>query len=156
MARYLYEIILTTQAMLSCMIYQDLLWIASKLLMQLTFERCDGKDTKGKLFVTRVGRFAQKWDHYGDVIMGAIMSQITSVTQSFIQTQIKENIKALRHWPLCGEFTGDRWIPLTNGQLRRKGFHLMKSSWRHPFCVKVKQLFYSCIIKYFASKLLVC
>ena len=27
-------------------------------------------------------------------------------TQSFIQTQIKENIKAPRHWPLCGEFTG--------------------------------------------------
>ena len=23
----------------------------------------------------------------------------------------KENIKALRHWPLWGEFTGDRWIP---------------------------------------------
>ena len=22
-------------------------------------------------------------------------------TQPFIQTQIKENIKALRHWPLC-------------------------------------------------------
>ena len=36
--------------------------------------------------------------------------------QSFIQTQIKENIKAPRHWPLCGEFTGDRWIPHTNGQ----------------------------------------
>ena len=32
------------------------------------------------------------------------------------QTQIKENIKAPRHWPLCGEFTGDRWIPRTNGQ----------------------------------------
>ena len=30
--------------------------------------------------------------------------------QSFIQAQIRENIKALRHWPLCGEFTGDRWI----------------------------------------------
>ena len=28
--------------------------------------------------------------------------------QSFIQTQIKENIKAPRHWSLCGEFTGDR------------------------------------------------
>ena len=26
--------------------------------------------------------------------------------QPFIQTQIKENIKAPRHWPLCGEFTG--------------------------------------------------
>ena len=25
--------------------------------------------------------------------------------------QIKENIKAPRHWPLCVEFTGDRWIP---------------------------------------------
>ena len=49
-------------------------------------------------------------------------------TQSFIQTQIKENIKAPRHWPLCGEFTGDRWIPRTNGQLRGKCFHLMTSS----------------------------
>ena len=24
--------------------------------------------------------------------------------------------QAPRHWPLCGEFTGDRWIPRTNGQ----------------------------------------
>ena len=38
--------------------------------------------------------------------------------QPFIQTQITENTKAQRHWPLCGEFTGDRWIPRTNGQLR--------------------------------------
>ena len=28
-------------------------------------------------------------------------------TQPFIQTQIKENIKAPCHWPLCGEFTGE-------------------------------------------------
>ena len=28
-------------------------------------------------------------------------------TQPFIQAQIKGNIKAPRHWPLCGEFTGD-------------------------------------------------
>ena len=28
-------------------------------------------------------------------------------TQPFIRAQIKENIKAPRHWPLCGEFTGD-------------------------------------------------
>ena len=46
-------------------------------------------------------------------------------TQPFAQTQIKENIKAPRHWPLCWEFTGDR----TNGQLRGKCFHLMTSSW---------------------------
>ena len=25
-------------------------------------------------------------------------------------------IKAPRHWPLCGEFTGDQWIPCTNDQ----------------------------------------
>ena len=69
--------------------------------------------------------------HYNDVIMGAIASEITSLTNVYsivIQTQIKENIKAPRHWPSCGEFTGHRWIPRTNGQLRGKCFHLMTSS----------------------------
>ena len=69
--------------------------------------------------------------HYNDVIMGAIASQITSLTIVYsivIQTQIKENIKAPRHWPLCGEFTCHRWIPRTNGQLCGKCFHLMMSS----------------------------
>ena len=28
----------------------------------------------------------------------------------------KKNNNALRHWPLWGEFTGDRWIPRTKGQ----------------------------------------
>ena len=41
---------------------------------------------------------------------------------------IKENNKAPRHWPLCGEFTGGRWITRTNGQYRGKWFHLMTSS----------------------------
>ena len=70
--------------------------------------------------------------HYTDVIMGTIASQITSLTivySSLYSGEIKENIKALRHWPLCGEFTGDRWIPRTNGQLCGKCFHLMTSSW---------------------------
>ena len=51
--------------------------------------------------------------------MGAMASQITSIlifTQLFAQVQIKENIKAPRHWPLWGEFTGPRWIPRTKGQ----------------------------------------
>ena len=56
-------------------------------------------------------------------------SQITSLTQPLIQAQIKENIKAPRHWPLCGESTGDRWIPRTNGQYRRKCIYLMTSLW---------------------------
>ena len=57
--------------------------------------------------------------HYGYVIMGAIVFQISSLTivySTVIQTQIKENIKAPRHRPLRGEFTGDRWIPRINGQ----------------------------------------
>ena len=33
-----------------------------------------------------------------------------------IKAQIKENIKAPRHWPLWGEFTDTRWIPRTKGQ----------------------------------------
>ena len=52
--------------------------------------------------------------------MSVMASQITSLTifftQPFIQAQIKENIKAPRHWTLWGEFTGDRWIPRTKGQ----------------------------------------
>ena len=37
-------------------------------------------------------------------------------TQPFVQTQVIENIKAQRHWPLWGECTDDRWIPRTKGQ----------------------------------------
>ena len=46
--------------------------------------------------------------HYDDVIMDAIASQMTSLASVYSDAHIKENIKALRHWPLCGEFTGDR------------------------------------------------
>ena len=70
--------------------------------------------------------------HYDDGIMERwrLKSPASPLfTQPFIQTQIKENIKAPRHWPLCGEFTGDRWILRTNGQLRGKCLHLMTSSW---------------------------
>ena len=51
--------------------------------------------------------------------MGEVASQITNltiVTQPFVQTKIKENIKTPRHSLLCGEFTGDQWIPRTNAQ----------------------------------------
>ena len=48
---------------------------------------------------------------YSDVMMGAMTSLYI-----YICAQIKENIRVPRHWPLCGEFTGDRWIPRINGQ----------------------------------------
>ena len=51
--------------------------------------------------------------------MGTVASQITSLTivyTTLYSAQIKVNINAPRHWPLCGELTGDRLIPRTNGQ----------------------------------------
>ena len=41
----------------------------------------------------------------------------------------KETSKLRVNWPLWGDFTGDPWIPRTNGQLRGKCFHLMTSPW---------------------------
>ena len=69
--------------------------------------------------------------HHNDVTMGAKASQITSLTivNSIVYSDADQrNLKALRHWSLCAEFTGDRSIPHTNGQLRGKCFHLMTSS----------------------------
>ena len=51
--------------------------------------------------------------HYSDVIMSEMASQITGVSIvctavcSGAEENIEENIKAPRHWPLWGEFTGD-------------------------------------------------
>ena len=67
-----------------------------------------------------------RWRHNGRD--GVSNHQPHDFTQPFIRAQIKVNIKAPRHGPLCGEVTGDLWIPRTNGQLRGKCFHLMTSS----------------------------
>ena len=37
-------------------------------------------------------------------------------TQAFIQTEMKENIESPRHWPLWGEFTGDRPVKASNAE----------------------------------------
>ena len=58
-------------------------------------------------------------DHYSDVILSTMASQITSLTIvcSTVYSGVDQrNIKAPCHWPLCGEFTADRWIPRTKGQ----------------------------------------
>ena len=61
---------------------------------------------------------------YSDVILNAMASHITSL-------KIFYSINAPRHWPLCGEFTGDRWIPRTKSHWRGICFHLMTSSWKY-------------------------
>ena len=66
--------------------------------------------TKAPISVRQSWRISIHWSHYIDVIMTTVASQITILTvvysRLFIQAQINENIKAPRHWPLCGEFTG--------------------------------------------------
>ena len=41
---------------------------------------------------------------------------------ALVQAQIKESIQAPRHWPLWGEFAGDRWIPHKKMTVMRKMF----------------------------------
>ena len=40
--------------------------------------------------------------------------------QPVVQAQFKENIKAPRHWPLWGGYTGDQWIPPHKGPVTGK------------------------------------
>ena len=65
------------------------------------------------------------YKHYSDVIMSAMRLKSPAsrlFAEPFVQAQIKENIKALRHWPLWGESTGDRWIPHQKAPVSRKMF----------------------------------
>ena len=70
--------------------------------------------------------------HYNDIIVSAMASQITILTMINLLSRLfrlrsKKTPKRC-HWPLWGEFTGDRWIPRTKGQEHGKCFHLMTSS----------------------------
>ena len=69
-----------------------------------------------RCYYIRVDNICIKWNNTqlktdDDVIMGTIASQITSLPIVYWTVYWDaENIKAPRHWPLCGEFTGDRWV----------------------------------------------
>ena len=67
--------------------------------------------------------------HNSDVIMSPMASQITSLTIVYSTvSQIKENIKAPRPWPLWGKFIGDHWNPRPKDQWRGKNVSIW---WRH-------------------------
>ena len=70
--------------------------------------------------------------HCCDVIMGAMASQITSLMNAYStinsgtdQRKHQSSVSLAFVW----EFTGDQWIPRTNGQSHGKCFQLMTSSW---------------------------
>ena len=50
-----------------------------------------------------------------DVIISAMTSQITSLTIVYLTVNSGADQRK-HHWPLWGEFTGDRWFPRTKGQ----------------------------------------
>ena len=64
-------------------------------------------------------QFTDAWN-YSDATMSTMASQITSLTivypTVYSGADQRKKIKAPRHWPLCGECTGDQWIPRTKGQ----------------------------------------
>ena len=89
---------------------------------------------KQAISITLMPHFPQCWsdNHYDDVIMTTIASQITSLTS--VYSTVYSDADQRKHQSSVSlafvrEFTGDRWIPRTNGQLRGKCFHLMTSSW---------------------------
>ena len=70
--------------------------------------------------------------HYGDVIMGEIASQITSL--AIVYPTVYSDADQRKHQSFASlafvrGIHRERWIPRTNGQLRGKCFHLMTSSW---------------------------
>ena len=76
--------------------------------------------------------------HCNDVIMGAIASQITSFTivYSIVYSDVdKKHQSSSASLAFVRGIHQSRWIPLTNGQLRGKCFHLMTSSCRRPFSI---------------------
>ena len=75
------------------------------------------KDWYGKMYEMALVHFV----HYNDVIMSALVSRITSLTiaYSIVYSGTGQRKQALCHWPLCGEFTGDR------GPVTRKTFRFV-------------------------------
>ena len=82
-----------------------------------------------------IAPIAQVWPagdlHYGDVIMGAIASQITSLT--IVHSTVYSDADQRKHQSSASlafvlGIHRDRCIPRTNGQLHGKCFHLITSS----------------------------
>ena len=87
--------------------------------------------TKQILYVDRRASFSDR-SHYDDVRMGAIASQITSLTIVYSTVYLDADQRKHQSSASLAFVWGihrDRWIPRTKGQLRGKCFHLMTSSW---------------------------
>ena len=66
-----------------------------------------------------------QWERWG-------LKSAASRLFAFGQAQIKENIKAPRHWLVWGESTGDQWIPITKGSTAEND----TIWWRHHVLIR--------------------
>ena len=71
--------------------------------------------------VVMVVIFALQWRH-NELNVISNHQPDDCFTQQFIQGADKRNIKAPRHWPLCREFTRERWIPAQKWVVSRTMF----------------------------------
>ena len=104
--------------------------------------------TWGKIRITLAGAHKPfaflSHTYYNDVIMNALVSQITNLTIVYSIVYLKRRStknQSSATLAIVREFTGDRWIPRTKGQWRRKCFHLMTSS------STIRYIFHSWIIR---------
>ena len=80
--------------------------------------------------------YGWNYNHYDDVIMNAIASQITSLM--IVYSTVYSDADQSKHQSSASlafvwGIHRDRWIPRTKGQLRGKCFHLMTSSCKANF-----------------------
>ena len=83
---------------------------------------------------------------YSDVIMGAVASQLTSLT--IVYSTVYSDADQRKHQSSASlafvwGIHRDRWIPRTKGQLRGKCLHLMTSSWK-SVSIQMAQKFPHC------------
>ena len=86
------------------------------------------------LWYSHEGNFVGKCQHYDDVIMTTIASQITSLTvvYSIVYSDADERKhQSSASLAFVWGIHRDRWIPRTKDQSRGKCFHLMTSSWSY-------------------------
>ena len=66
-------------------------------------------------YLTWMNTEALQWRHNGRDWVSNHLAHDCLLNRLF-RRRSKKTSKAPRHWSLWGEFTGDRWIPRTNGQ----------------------------------------
>ena len=66
--------------------------------------------------MTKTSEYRTSYNQLYQTTMESQITNLTIVYSTVYSDADQEIIKAPRHWPLWGEFTGDRWIPRTKGQ----------------------------------------